>query len=201
MRLVVFSVVFSGAACMALANDAPSFDCTKADSDAETLICEDSALAVLDNRLADRFAQALSAAEALQANAEEETANLRAVQRGWIKGRNECWKAQDMRDCVEFAYLSRENELVTQWMLMPSSDPVFWICENNQANEIVTMAFATELPSIRIEYGDTVATGSRSPSASGVKYVADFGRELWIKGDEALVTWSEGQTQSCKQRP
>ena len=36
---------------------------------------------------------------------------LKAEQRGWIKGRNDCWKSDDMRGCVANEYRYRINEL------------------------------------------------------------------------------------------
>ena len=41
-----------------LASAKPAFDCSKADSDVETLICEDVDLQELDRRLAKTWAQA-----------------------------------------------------------------------------------------------------------------------------------------------
>ena len=71
----------------------PSFDCLKASSDAEELICADKKLAALDRRLATRFEAAMQAARAQDAGADAAAKNLRATQRGWIKGRDDCWKA------------------------------------------------------------------------------------------------------------
>ena len=52
--------VASSAAVIAIQ---PSFDCTKARSDAEHLICSDATLATLDKNLADTFARAKAAAK------------------------------------------------------------------------------------------------------------------------------------------
>ncbi|MEX0338837.1 MAG: MliC family protein [Arenibacterium sp.] len=182
------------------ADTAPSFDCAKAVGSVETLICSDEALAGLDQRLAMRFKEALSAIRALQSGAKEAEAELRAYQRGWIGGRNDCYKASDQRACVEAAYLIRENELVTQWMLVPPVATEFWTCSGSPANELVVMRFDTELPSLRLEYGDSIASASQTPVASGVRYEADFGRAFWMKGDDATLTWPEGTEQSCKRR-
>ena len=40
------------------AQEGPSFDCAKAESGAEKLICEDAGLARLDRRVAERYAAA-----------------------------------------------------------------------------------------------------------------------------------------------
>ena len=66
----------------------PSFDCDKAESEAEKLVCGDPELAGLDRRLADEFQHALDAQGT-------DRAALQSVQRGWVSGRGECWKADD----------------------------------------------------------------------------------------------------------
>lgn len=74
---------------------------------------------------------------------------------------------------------------------------VSFSCDGNPANEITAMFFDTELPGVRLEYGDSIDTGTLSPAASGSRYEASFGRFLWIKGDTATVSWTEGQVMSC----
>lgn len=181
------------------AQEGPSFDCAKAQNSAEELICADSVLSDLDRRLADRYAAAVSAAQTLDAGAQNALNTLRATQRGWIKGRNDCWKAGDLRTCVEAAYSRREATLVTTWML---EDPVamdVWRCGKSPANEVVTLYFDTHLPSVRLERGDIIDSGFLEPTASGSKYVGDFGRFIWIKGAEATYREADpdGTTFTC----
>jgi uncharacterized protein YecT (DUF1311 family) len=172
-------------AAPALADAAPSFDCSKAQSAAEKLICQDPELAILDRRVSDRYAAALAAARALDAGAEEAERTLRARQRGWVSGRDDCWKADDLRACVEAAYLRREGDLVAEWLLEAPTATAVWICGGNPADEVITLFFDTTLPSIRFERGDTVDTGSLTRTASGSRYEGSFGRSIWIKGDTA----------------
>ena len=175
--------------CLALpvfAEEGPSFDCAAASSSAEELICEDAELARLDRLVAERYAASLEAAQSLETGAEEAEQFLRAYQRGWIGGRDECWKAgDDIRACVEEAYLRREGELVAFWMLEEPTGTTIWACDGNPANEVVTTFFATELPSVRIERGDSVTTASLVPTGSGSRYEGDFGQYIWISGEEA----------------
>lgn len=161
-----------------LAQQGPSFDCTKAGSGAEELVCADAELARLDRLVAKRYAAALD-------RAGDAAGELRAYQRGWIKGRDECWKADDQRECVAAAYLRREAELVATWMLEAPGKTVFWACDGNPANEVVTMFFDTEAPSVRFERGDSVDVGVQSRTASGARYDGSFGRYIWMKGNEA----------------
>lgn len=167
------------------AADGPSFDCAAASSATEKIICDDVRLSELDRRLAARFTAAVEAAKSLDAGAAEAEDALRAYQRGWIKGRDDCWKAEDERACIEQSYLMREGELVATWMLETPLGTDFWSCGDSPANEVVTMYFDTELPSIRFERGDSIDTGSLVQTASGSKYEGSFGRSIWIKGDEA----------------
>ncbi|MEM0949328.1 MAG: MliC family protein [Pseudomonadota bacterium] len=183
MRLLpAVAILLAG---QAMADEGPSFDCSRAASSAEEAICADPELARLDRLLADRFAQALAAARALDVGAAEAEADLKAYQRGWIGGRDECWKSDDLSACIADAYLDRDGALTAQWMLEPAGETVFWTCGGNPANEVVTTFFATERPSVRFERGDTVDTGALRRTASGARYEGSFGRSIWIKGDEA----------------
>jgi uncharacterized protein len=175
----------------------PSFDCLKAATNAEELVCADAALAAIDRRLAKRFADAVDMVTSLDVGADEALETLRATQRGWIKGRDECWKADDLRACVETAYLMRENELVARWMLQEPASITFFVCDGNPANEIAAYFYDTELPSVRLEYGDSIDIGSLTRTASGSRYDASYGRFIWIKGDEAAVSRVQGEVMAC----
>jgi uncharacterized protein YecT (DUF1311 family)/membrane-bound inhibitor of C-type lysozyme len=181
----VLAVVPVLVAALATGQSGPSFDCSRAESAAETLVCEDADLARLDRLVADRYAAALDAVRGLDAGASEAEAKLRAIQRGWIGGRDECWKAKDLRECVEHSYLRREGELVARWLLEEPTAITFWACGGSPANRVVTYFFDSELPSVRFERGDTIDTGSLVQTASGSRYEGSFGRSIWIKGKEA----------------
>lgn len=196
MSRIIPVLIFAALAGPGLA--APSFDCAKASGTVEELICADTDLAALDRVLAGRYSAALDVTRGLDAGAEAAENGLRAEQRGWIKGRDECWKADDPRACVEAAYLMREGDLVARWMLQEPVATTAWVC-GAPANELVTMFFDTPLPSVRFELGDAVDTGTLVPAGSGSRYAGSFGRYFWIKGDEA--TWREadpdGTTYTC----
>jgi uncharacterized protein len=181
--------------------DGPSFDCGKAESSAEKLVCEDAELARLDRRVAERYAAALDVIRNLDTGASRAEDQLRASQRGWIKGRDECWKAADLKSCVESAYLRREGELVARWLLEEPTEIAFWTCEV-PSNEVVTYFFDTELPSIRFEHLDRVDTGSLVPTDSGSRYEGSFGRSIRIQGDEAIYRDADpdGTTYQCNRR-
>ena len=83
----------------------PSFDCSKASHEVEELICKDPQLAALDRSLAERYAVVMKNTPA------DEQKLLKAQQRGWVKGRNDCWKSDDQRGCVKDEYEVRISEL------------------------------------------------------------------------------------------
>jgi uncharacterized protein len=98
-----------GLAALALVSTAyaakPSFDCAKASGKVEELICSDAELAKLDRSLSSLYSTLLKHTPA------REQKQLRAEQRGWVKGRNDCWKSGDLRGCVKGEYEMRINEL------------------------------------------------------------------------------------------
>jgi uncharacterized protein len=118
----------------------PAFDCSKVQGEVEQLVCEDEGLAALDHKLDEVYKAALAKAR------NDVPQLLRAEQRGWIKGRNECWKAKDgtyltaswqaksTRECVEGSYKIRISELQATMRLVPSKGPIFFACENNPAS-------------------------------------------------------------------
>jgi uncharacterized protein len=83
----------------------PSFDCAKASHEAEELICKDAELASLDHRLSDLYTVVLKHTPASRQG------TLKAEQRGWVKGRNDCWKSSDQRGCIKANYEERIREL------------------------------------------------------------------------------------------
>ncbi|MBV7408254.1 MliC family protein [Maritimibacter sp. DP1N21-5] len=194
MRLLLAVTLF---AAPALAQEGSSFDCSKAESSAEEAICATPDLAALDRRIAEVFARALTVVDALDTGAEEARTALQTEQRGWIGGRDDCWKAEDLKACIETAYLTREGQLTARWLLSDPTGTTFWRCDGNL--EVVTSYFDTPLPSVRFEVGDTVDTGSLTRTASGSRYDGSFGRFIWIKGNEATYRSPDpdGQETRC----
>lgn len=177
----------------AYAAQGPSFDCSKVrPGSIESLVCNDATLSKLDRTLGDVYAKASSQATA------EHRPTLKAEQRGWVKGRNECWKSDDKRACVDDSYRRRIAELQAQYRLVSSTGPVRFTCDGNPANDVVATYFDTDPPTLIAERGDSVSLMFRETSGSGAKY-AGRNERLWEHQGEALIQWGYGAPEMrCK---
>lgn len=177
----------------------PGFDCTKASGEIETLICGDADLAALDRKLADVYGASL---RKLKGAADKQAAvkSLKAEQRGWIKGRNDCWKAEDKRACTEDAYKMRIALLQARYVLVPGGKPVFYTCNGNPADELAATFFPTDPQAVRLERGDRQTIALQARSASGARYLGDFGILFWEHHGTAQVEWPEGTKFECTVR-
>jgi uncharacterized protein len=174
---------------------AQSFDCSKIEEGSiEELICQDAELSALDEKITEAYEEALKKA------VNEHPPVLKAEQRGWIKGRDECWKSDDKRDCVKESYVLRISELQAKYRLVPFKGPVFYMCNDQPANEVVATFFETDPPTLIAERGDQVSFMVLQPSASGSKYQGR-NETFWEKAGEAMVTWGYGSSEmKCKKK-
>lgn len=91
------------------ANVGPSYSCSAVQKgSAEDIICQSPSLSAMDMKLNGIFKQALAKSK--------NDPMLKAEQRGWIKGRNECWKEKDNEPaCIARSYNERMTELQNKW--------------------------------------------------------------------------------------
>ena len=178
---------------------APSFDCAEASGEIEELICVTPELAALDLRL-DSVWQEVESRLADDSWPESERALIRAEQRGWIGGRNDCWKAADPQACATDEYVRRTVSLQAQFGLVQGRAPTFWSCEGNLANEFVLTFFPTDPQSVRVERGDQQEVMIQVRAASGGRYRGAFGKEVWVQGEEGTFVWPQDDTLSCELR-
>ena len=174
----------------------PAFACDKVKAGSiEAMICEDQTLSALDRKLSGVYTAALQKAT------NEHPPVLKAEQRGWIKGRNDCWKSDDKRACVEGEYQRRIAELQASYRLVPHLGPVRFICGNNPANEVITTFFETEPPTLIAERGDSVSLMFLQPSASGAKYQGR-NESFWEHQGEAQIRWGYSAPEMrCQKAP
>ena len=148
LRLLFVCLVVSGIGLRRV-EASPSFDCDRViEGSVEKLICDDPELSALDRRLSEVFEAALV----------KEKSNphpvLLSIQRGWIKGRNECWKSPELRLCVEQYYERRIAELEAQYRLASPSQIRAYVCGDSAADEIVVSFFDTKPKIVIAERGD-----------------------------------------------
>lgn len=178
-------LVFLPAAGRALA-EGPSFDCGKvAPGSIEELICKDGELSALDREMASVYAAAAKKA------ANEHPPSLRAEQRGWIKGRNDCWKSDDKKLCVRQSYRSRIAELQARYRLVPVAGTARYVCDGNAAKEVIATYFRTDPGTGIAEFGDRTALLFQQRSGSGIRY-AGQNVALWEHQGTARITWGDG---------
>jgi uncharacterized protein len=168
----------------------PSFDCGKADHDIEQLICKDDELAALDKQLAEVYRTAYQNFPA------EERNMLKAFQRGWVKGRNDCWKADDPRGCAKAAYETRITELQIHGGNLVVPEPVQYQCDGGEYDYLTAVFYQkTAIPSVVLTRGDDQVTAFLAPSGSGAKYEGQ-NVEFWEHHGEAAGTW-KGKPFKC----
>jgi len=185
---------------------AASFDCDKANSSAEKRVCGDVDLAGLDREMARLFRLALRGPHMAPARERE----LRAMQRGWIKGRDDCWKADDLRACVLDSYLMRIHELRQGYADARREDaqgisdgPLVLECADFNAGIAVSFVHGG-VSHAYLRWLDRGVGVTQEPSASGVKYVGrafDGDYLLWTHGADARFERPEGSPLTCRIMP
>lgn len=190
----IFSLTVAGLLSPLLAGpiQAASFDCTKAAAGSiEALVCKTPALSAQDDQLAKVYKQAQAKAK------NEKPPTLKAEQRGWLKGRDECWKADDKNECVADQYQRRIAELQARYQLVAGKGPVHFVCDNQPAKQVIATFYATEPPTLIAELGDSTSLMYAQPAASGSKYQGR-NESFWEHQGEATVVWGyEAPEMTC----
>ncbi len=169
---------------VAVAQTGPSFDCqVKLASSVEQRICADAKLAALDRAMADVYA----AAKAKAAGAK----SLAATQRGFIKGRNDCWKDKDVQACIETAYRTRIAELQAGYRLVAPVGAARYVCPGTPAREATADYFATDPPTAVVTFAGATQIMFVAPSGSGARYEGG-NRELWEHQGVGRIRWGAG---------
>jgi len=186
----------AGIASASTAAQGPSFACNKVrPGSIEAMVCGDAELSALDRKLAAVYAAAAKKAT------NEHPPRLKAEQRGWIKGRDECWKSEEKRECVRSEYVHRIAELQARYRLVASHGPVAYGCSANPADEVIATFFETDPPTLIAERGDSVSLMYLQPSGSGTRYQGR-NESLWEHQGEALIIWGYGAPEmKCRKKP
>lgn len=193
----------AGMAAAAPASGAgPTFDCTKTESDIEDMVCKSAEFSAMDRELARLYGLAEKTSGMDPARLNE----LKATQRGWIKGRNECWKASDKQQCVMTSYAMRIHELRQGYANARSADgagksmgPVALACKGLDFGISATFV-QTDPGAVYLEWKDSSLALAHVQSGSGAKYEGkwdDKTATLFTQGEEAMLTLPGEPERSC----
>lgn len=161
----------------------PSFDCSQVeDGSIEQQICQSESLSAMDRQMAEVY----KAAQQKAGN--EHPPVLKAEQRGWIKGRKECWKSEDQPSCIADSYRLRIAELQARYRLIEATGPMFYLCDGNPAKQVVASFFPTEPPTAIVEFGDRSSLMYLQQTASGERYQGQ-NESFWEHHGDATVIW------------
>ncbi|WP_226661101.1 MliC family protein [Microbulbifer aggregans] len=190
LKILLTGCVFIGAGESAIGSEtAPAFDCTRAGSSIEQLICQDDKLAALDRQLADVYRAAQSSPKGQQDKL------LKASQVGWIKGRNDCWKSDDKSACVIDSYRRRIAELQARYELVASRGPAIYRCGEG---DVLAVFYETEPPAALVRFNGEESLMYLEPSGSGARYQGR-NESLWEHQGEAVIVWGYDAPQMrCK---
>ncbi len=156
----VIAVVMLVAGALSLtitAQAQPSFDCGKASTRVETLICDKPRLAELDSELAEAYRTALRDAPWASANR-----RIRAEQKEWIARRNRCQNAR----CIRKIYIRRIGALHNE---VPDSGDDNTVAESNPGTMMaICRDRAAHVFHVRAPNVDTKYEGQRTDGTHAV---------------------------------
>jgi uncharacterized protein len=191
--------------------DSPSFDCARADGQAQELVCSDKELAAMD-----REAARLERILATDTSADPSIASLHQSSRQvWAAERDACWKADELRQCVGDSYARRIAEIRSISAAARASaeglslGPVAFSCGQGNARTALNATFINSDPGAVVLQG--VGPGSlvppgrpvtlgRAVAASGARYEQVVDGQPWVfwnKGREATLTIPGKPDASC----
>jgi uncharacterized protein len=185
----VLCLVAAPAAAGTASRVRPTFDCAQAKAAVETLICRDEALAQLDRRL-DRVYD-----RALKAWSSDESALQQPRRRDWVRKRDECEKAADVRACVEESYRTRIVEVQIASRQVKGPTVAGYSCAGEERPFSAAYYADTSPPAAVITHGDERVVAFVAASGSGARYTAE-NVELWEHQGKASIDWF-GQKLEC----
>ena len=183
-----------------------SFDCAKAGNSAEEAVCGSEGLAGLDRELARLYRLALDGPHMTPERNDE----LKTMQRGWIKRRNDCWKAEEAETCLADSYAIRIHELRQGYADARSADaagislgPFAFHCDGLDA--LISAVFVNgAAPVVSLTWRETWLVLPIAPSGSGARYArtdAEGTTEFWNKGREATLALPGKDALACREEP
>ncbi|MBL0375323.1 hypothetical protein JJB09_25230 [Rhizobium sp. KVB221] len=180
----------------------PSFDCAKADSSAEELICGDRELARLDVEATRLFRLVRDRPEL----AAEQRQALNDDRKHWQKVRDECWIAEDFRRCIVAAYAIRIHSLRENHAQTHARDkegitkgPFQLACKNLPGTVKATF-IKSEPPVTTVQMQEQFHVGI----GLGLRYVESGPNgemTFWTTGKNAFLKLPDGTRYDCIVQP
>ena len=181
LRLALISTVFT-LPLQARATE-PAFDCAEATGQVQQLVCSDSELAGLDRRLNDVYQTAL------QNLPPDDLPRTRQEQRGWIKGRDDCWKDDNVKDCAALSYQTRIVELQIISGQLTAPNTISLECGSSEQTPFLAAFYNdTSPPAAVLTWGRDQVVAFVARSGSGARYTAD-GVEFWEHQGQVSIDW------------
>lgn len=190
----------------------PSFDCARARGQVQQLICSNADLAAID-READRLFRLAGGDPRVDPSIQWRLAD---GQQAWAASRDDCWKSDELEQCVRDSYARRIADLRSVSEAARGSQggisigPVAFECHGWDGRLLAT--FVNSEPGLAYldwlglpagsgpSFGRDGLTLAQAASASGARYagrVDGEAWELWTKGNEATITRPGGQSVTC----
>lgn len=136
----------------------PSFDCSNVrEQSAEAIICNDKELSEMDREV-DRLYNKIKSQ-----TTQSDFKNIKAYQHGWIKGRNESWKAENPREHIFQSYQRRIAVLKVQAGEMEAPKPLVYQCTGGEFDTLTVSLYETNPP---------VGVFTRTPGGDWPQYIA-----------------------------
>jgi len=169
-----------------------SFDCGRANGQAQELVCGDTNLAAMDREVA-RLA-GLAAEPAAQAD--------------WAQQRDGCWKADELRHCVMAAAMLKIHQLRQGSEMARGGEglsvgPVAYACRGI-AGPVLATFVNSDPGAATLEWGGQVIAIDQATTASGARYDGRWNGQsyaFWTKGEEATLSVPGKGDLQCKETP
>lgn len=172
----------------------PLYNCAQTTREIEILICNYQELIELDYLLQDTYNQALKRAASLGDHPQKAVKELKTIQRGWVKGRNDCWKALENKfECVKSNYEDRIAYLQAKWVLLKPSFTNRYLCTSNQAEFVVTFYPTKPIASAAVELGDKRKIFLQNDLKDKNHYNGEFGQYMDLKDNAAFFVWDQSK--------
>ena len=169
-----------------------SFDCGRANGQAQELVCADANLAAMDREVARLAGLA------------EEPAALA----DWGQQRDNCWRADELRHCVMAAatlkiHRLRQGSEVARGSAGLSVGPVAYSCKGI-AGPVLATFVNSDPGAVALDWDGEAIAIDHVAAASGAKYDGRWNGEqfgFWNKGKEATLTVGGKGDLQCVETP